>query len=279
MARHDPINHYEYSDLLEKIVSTLADQDIDLEHLTRQNIKGFDEFHLQGANISEQLAKKLQIRSSDHILDLGCGIGGASRMLSDVYGCHVTGIDITPSYIETASALTKWVGLDHKIKYVEGSVLQLPFPDAHFDLVWTQHVQMNVQDKRGLYHEVSRVLKGGGQFLYYDIFSGQQGDALKFPVPWAEVQHQSFLMFHQEMKTFFDSGKWIHENIEDHTLTCLQVLEETLATRPGSKTTPLNLGLLMRNSTREKLENLLDNLKNKRIEVHSGIFRKKTAHV
>ena len=278
MARYDPINHYEHSDLLEKILSTLSGQDIDLEHLTRQNIKGIDEFHLQGANISEQLAKKLQIKSSDHVLDLGCGIGGACRMLGDVYGCDVTGVDITPSYVETASALTAMVGLDDKIKYVEGSALHLPFPEAHFDLVWTQHVQMNIQDKQGLYHEVSRVLKGDGQFLYYDIFAGEQEGALKFPVPWAEAQHQSFLMFHREMKTFFDAGKWMYEETENHTLTCIQVLEENLAIRPGSETNPLNLSLLMRNSTREKLENLLDNLKNRRIEVHSGIFKKKPDH-
>lgn len=271
----DSINHYEHSDLLEKILGTLSDQEIDIEHLTRQDITGFDEFHLQGAIISEQLAKKLQIRSSDHVLDLGCGIGGACRMLSDVYGCHVTGIDITPSYIKTANELTRRVGLGDKIKYVEGSVLSLPFPNALFDLVWTQHVQMNIKDKRSLYDEVSRVLKSGGQFLYYDIFAGQQEDDLKFPVPWAEEKQQSFLMDHREMKTYFDAVVWMQEDTENHTRRCLQALEETLSPRPDTKSTPLNLSLLMRNSTREKLANLLDNLTNQRIEVHSGVFRKK----
>jgi ubiquinone/menaquinone biosynthesis C-methylase UbiE len=45
----------------------------------------------------------------------------------------------------------------------------MPFDDATFDVVWTQHASMNIPDKVGLYNEIYRVLKSGGYLAIYDI--------------------------------------------------------------------------------------------------------------
>lgn len=46
----------------------------------------------------------------------------------------------------------------------------MPFPDSTFDVVWTQHVQMNVHDKLKFYSEIERVLNDMGIYVYYEVF-------------------------------------------------------------------------------------------------------------
>src|ERR1700722_17887717 len=50
-------------------------------------------------------------------------------------------------------------GLSHLVTYQKGDALHAPFDDATFDVVWTQHAAMNIEDKRGLYREILRLLK------------------------------------------------------------------------------------------------------------------------
>jgi len=89
--------------------------------------------------------------------------------------------------------LAEHVALSHLVSYRRGDALNLPFPDETFDVVWTQHVAMNIPDKATMYREVHRVLKPGGVLAIYDILAGPAGQVL-FPVPWARLPETSFLV-------------------------------------------------------------------------------------
>jgi SAM-dependent methyltransferase len=69
----------------------------------------------------------------------------------------------------------------------------MPFADGGFDVAYTQHVAMNIEDKERLYREVWRVLKPGGGFGIYDLLQGEGGDVI-YPVPWARDTATSFLV-------------------------------------------------------------------------------------
>ena len=152
-----------------------------------------DEFHVRGREATLELAQAVALTPSNRVLDVGCGLGGASRYLASAFGCQVVGIDLTPDYVETARLLAARFGLDHRVRYECADALALPFREAEFDVVWTQHAAMNIADKAGLYAEMFRVLKPGGCLALYDILAGEGGE-VHFPSPWARKASISFLI-------------------------------------------------------------------------------------
>lgn len=266
-------NHYEKPALLQSILSKLRHLGYDESNITRSILSNFDEFHLQGAAITKNLAEKLSINTNHKILDVGCGIGGAVRMFAAIYNCEVTGLDYTKSYIETAIALSKIVGLDQNTTFIHGSALELPFTNNSFDFVWTQHAQMNIENKAQMYAEIKRVLKPGGQFIYYDIFTGNNSP-VHFPVPWAEVPENSFLMSHVELGKHFTSDQFKLIFSENHSQNAIEALQKARAKAQSGEGPKANLQLLMGASMKDKMKNLLQGLIEKKVEVFAGSYLK-----
>lgn len=83
--------------------------------------------------------------------------------------------NLTEAYCQTVSLLSERLGLGHLLPCQQGDALSLPFQPAAFDLVWTEHVAMNIADKARLYSEMYRVLKPGGTLALYDILRTPEG--------------------------------------------------------------------------------------------------------
>ena len=165
----------------------------DLDHLTPADLGALEDFHTLGRIATGQLAELAGITGQDRVLDAGTGIGGTARFLAASYGCQVSAVDLTAEYCETAGWLNKITGLDAKISVRQGDVTDLPYADAAFDVVTSQHVQMNVADKARLYAEARRVLVPGGRLAIWDITAGTPGE-LDYPVPWADQPDRSYLV-------------------------------------------------------------------------------------
>ena len=157
----------------DNIERALVAAGLDLGRLQPADLGALEDFHTMGRIATSQLAELAKITSQDKVLDAGSGIGGTARFLADRYRCAVTAIDLTEEYCETARWLNRLVGLDNQISVRRGDVTDLPFADAGFDVVASQHVQMNVADKARLYGEARRVLVPGGRLAIWDITAGQ----------------------------------------------------------------------------------------------------------
>lgn len=180
----------------------------DLLTLIRENARGpdgglaaerlsmMDEFHVGSAAATDRLLHGMALPPGARLLDIGSGIGGPARHAARE-GAIVTGIDLTPGFVATASALTAELGFpEGAVTFREGSALDLPFRDASFDAAMMLHVGMNIADKRALMAEVMRVLRPGGSFTIYDMMrvdAAQPGDGLEWPLPWADGPDASFL--------------------------------------------------------------------------------------
>ncbi|MCL5038137.1 MAG: methyltransferase domain-containing protein [Chloroflexi bacterium] len=93
------------------------------------------------------------------VLDLGCGTGRITVECSEKTSAQVTGLDFDPRKLEFARSLPG------RIKWVEGSAFDLPFPDESFDIVLCHYVLLWLEDRERALSEVRRVLAPGGCFL------------------------------------------------------------------------------------------------------------------
>ena len=184
--------HYTHGSLERAILDGLRAAGKDLDRLELHDLAPVDEFHIGGRQATIDFAGELGVARGMHLLDIGSGLGGASRHFAHAFGCRVTGVDLTEEYVRVARALAARTRLDGQVSYHQGSALALPFPAGAFDGAYMLHVGMNIEDKAALFSNVRRVLKPRGLFGIYDVM--REGDGpLAYPVPWAASPETSFV--------------------------------------------------------------------------------------
>lgn len=264
-------SHYSHDHLYETIIQALASAGIAFDRITRNDLAPIDEFHVRGQEVSHELAAIAGLQPGMRVLDVGCGLGGACRMLAAEYGCTVTGIDITGDYIRTATKLSALTGQQHTTRFIQGNALALPFNNNSFDVVWTQHVQMNIADKQLFYAEIKRVLTTTGRFVYYEILSAAQSP-VHFPVPWASDATMSHLISSPQLHTLLQQAGLQRIQVTDETARGLAFFNNLLNRITQKGLPALGLHLLMGDNAVEKLNNLRNNLVERRIMLESGIY-------
>ncbi|MEO8412943.1 MAG: methyltransferase domain-containing protein [Ginsengibacter sp.] len=262
--------HYYQEGIFEHIVQLLRASGKD--KIAREDIEVVDEFHVRGAAVSLELAAEVGFDKDTLVLDVGCGLGGPCRMLAAKYGCKVTGIDVTEEFIRTAKLLSKETGLEDLTTFICGNALHLPFEKESFDVVWTQHVQMNIEDKHTFYSEIKRVLKKGGRFIYYDIFS-KNHEPVHFPVPWAMDKSLSFLMTVNELDWLLTAGGFKKIETRDQTPEAVNFFTKLVETTAKEGPPTVGVFVLMGKNTPEKLSGLVRNIKEKKLELQSGMYQ------
>jgi SAM-dependent methyltransferase len=270
----DVSRHYTQGSLIETIRAGIVALGKAPDTITVDDLAPVDEFHIGGRRASEEFLDQLAFSAQMHVLDVGCGLGGAARFVASRYGSQVTGIDLTAEYIETGNALCKWVGLDQRISLHQGSALSMPFAEGSFDGAYMLHVGMNIDDKDRLAYEVARVLRSGCSFGIYDVMRTGPGD-LAYPVPWATTADLSAVAEPERYKKALqEAGLTVvgERNRRDFALAFFADLRAKTAAAGGPP--PLGLHVLMGKSTPGKVQNMIDNISNGRIAPVELIARK-----
>jgi len=184
--------HYTQGSLAKTLLSALEAGGKDPDKLTIDDLSGIDEFHLGWSAATEELAEDLGFTPAMHVVEIGSGIGGPARHLAHALGCTVTGVDLTPEFVEVADMLTRRCHLAGRVSFLQANALAMPFGAGRFDGAVMLHVGMNIADKLALFKEVRRVLKPGARFGVYDIMHMAKG-SLPYPMPWAMTSDTSFV--------------------------------------------------------------------------------------
>ena len=258
--------HYRKSDLEERILTLLSAAGVDISKLKASDLAPVDEFHIGGAEATGELAKHMKLKPGMKLLDVGSGIGGPARFFAENFGCAVSGVDLTPEYVQTAKALSARVGLQEKTGFQLASAMKLPFDAGSFDGAYVIHVGMNLPDKAAVFGEVRRVVKGGGRFAIFDLMRTGAGE-LNLPVPWASDPAHSFVETPQRYRELLAAAGFSLEHERDRREYAIEFFERArqanaaAAAAAGAGGSPLpGLHVIMGEDFRQKTANVLDGL-------------------
>jgi SAM-dependent methyltransferase len=237
-------DHYGWSGLMEAIEREIRSKGLDPEQVTVAALAPVDNYHWHRLAGTLALARAAGITAADRVLDVGGGIGGPARQLAERFGCHVTVVDLTAEYCAVGEQLTAWTGLTDQVSFVHANALEMPLPDASFNVVWTQHASMNIPDKAGLYREIARVLRPGGRFAFFDVLAGPN-QPIHFPVPWAADPSFNFLLPPEDTRTMiaetgFREVSWMTDEALEAELERPDPSADELPPQPGLDPALLN---------------------------------------
>jgi ubiquinone/menaquinone biosynthesis C-methylase UbiE len=258
-------SHYsENIKLADVIAEKLRSAGKDPNKLTTADLVAVDEFHIRGRKATLELGEKMNLNARSHVLDIGSGLGGPARTLAEVYGCQVTGIDLTQAFCDAATAMSDWVGLGGRVSFNQGDATNLPFENRTFDEAMTIHVAMNIAAKDRMYLEARRVLKPGGIFAVYDVLQGEGGEVL-YPVPWARDPSISHLATPDQMKSLLTGAGFKLQHVQDSTKESQSFFEKMTAQMTKTGMSPVIWQLFLGDDFPAMARNQVRNVTERRI--------------
>jgi ubiquinone/menaquinone biosynthesis C-methylase UbiE len=264
--------HYAPGDVWPRIVASLRAAGHEPATLTRDLAAQFDEFHGGGRESTRALARFAGISPGMRILDVGSGVGGPARTLAAEFGADVTGVDLTPAFVGAATRLSEQLGLAASTRFVHGSALALPLPDASFDVVWSQNMLMNVPNKLALAREVVRVLRRGGLFTFEAVVAGE--GAPHYPAFWAAHEELSFLVDADRLRATLAAAGLAERAWLDNTEQVVAVGRRRLAALARESGPRLDIGAIVPEELAAKMANGLRNNEEGRTRAVQGVYVK-----
>ncbi len=125
-------------------------------------------FEASRRTIQKMAEKSSFIGKKARVIDLGGGFSGSARYLAKNYGWEVVVLNLSGAENQRGRKMNKEQGLDHLIEVVDGNFANVPYPDASFDIVWSQDAILHSDNRSQVLDEAYRVLKPGGEMIFTD---------------------------------------------------------------------------------------------------------------
>ena len=242
--------------------------------ITPDTLAPIDHFHGKGVMATEELATVLQPKATDHLLDIGCGIGGPARWIAGKYGCRVTGVDLTAEFCEAARELNGLCGLADRVEILHGSALSLPVPGNSFDRAYSQAALMNISDKRGVFQEAHRVLRPGGLLALSPLAGAGPAGEPRYPLPWAVTADISFLATPDEIRGDLLAAGFEIVFVRDASVALAAALAPVLKQLETEGLPPLGEHVVSGENAKEWRINVMRSLTEGRLSMIEALARK-----
>ncbi|MDE2376888.1 class I SAM-dependent methyltransferase [Bradyrhizobium sp.] len=198
-----------------------------LDGLRPDELFAHDQDHYGGLAANDALAACAQIGAGTAVVDLCAGLGGPARYLAHRYGADVTGIELTPSRVAGAAELTRRVGLDARVRVVEGDVTALPLADASADAVVSQEALLHVPDLGRALCEAHRVLRPNGRIAFTNWVVHRPLSEADRQLLWDGMAAATLIGIDEHCELLRCAG-FAMERVEDETEAWGRILAERL---------------------------------------------------
>ncbi|WP_309085250.1 methyltransferase domain-containing protein [Chelativorans sp.] len=223
--------HYGSTGIADRVLAAIAAGGQNPHQLLPEMLFPFDQLHARELQATEDHVAWLAPCPGEHLLDVGSGVGGPARYAAAKHSVRVTGIDLTPEFVEAARELTDRCGLSDRVTFQIGNALRMPFPEGSFDAAMCLYVAMNIADKTALAGEIARMLKPGGRLIWSEAV-GVDGQAPPYPLPWGRSRDTSSLTTEAGLRNALESAglsilEWRDETMlqVDHARNARQASE------------------------------------------------------
>jgi tocopherol O-methyltransferase len=161
--------HYDVSTLLYRLLWG--------PHIHHGYWEGNESPQVAQIQLSERLVEAAGIEAGDKVVDIGCGMGGSSRLLASRYGCDVTGVTLSAFQRRWASMASMRYGLGQQTRFVRADAESIDFPAETFDAVWSIECTEHLFDKPAFVRRAAQWLKPGGAMAICAWLAGPNLDA------------------------------------------------------------------------------------------------------
>jgi ubiquinone/menaquinone biosynthesis C-methylase UbiE len=237
-----------------------------------RQIAQLDHFHVQGRAATAELATLAGVIPGMKVLDAGSGLGGPSRYLTAEHGCEVIGVDLSPAFVAIATMLAERAGAGDRLRYEVGNITDLSFADESFDLVWSEHVMMNVPDRVSAYRGFRRVLRAEGCFAFYEPIAIEGAERPHYPTPWAETPGDSHLLTRAQIETALETAGFVVTTWKDAAQDAIQAFANQAPPEPNA----LGLGLVMGPRFPAMAMNFARNIRESRVGLVMGVAARRS---
>ena len=184
-----------------------------------------------GAATAREIFSLLQWSPGMHVLDVGCGLGGAALLLAQLYGVKVHGIDLSRNMLAQAAERSAHAGLAHAVSWEHADIMEYQPPQPS-DVVHSRDVFLHIHAKLRLLAALKRCLRPGGSLLFSDYLCGHPPHSAEF------TEYISSRNYHlctlAGYRALLEQAGFAVLLAEDRTVAFVEILESELAAMPGA---------------------------------------------
>jgi SAM-dependent methyltransferase len=171
-----------------------------------------------GADHVLRMVKPMTLTSAKSMLDIGCGLGGATRAIAKTFGTWVIGMEASPALAAAGMQYSEMAGLAKRapIQHFDPGTVELP--PKKYDAVCLRNIFSGIADKTRLLTQVERALRPSGSVLVSDFALANMGAKSAALSTWQSAEdHPPQLCTLDDFKRDFDNLKLDTRVAEDMT--------------------------------------------------------------
>ncbi|MDD3537825.1 MAG: methyltransferase domain-containing protein [Eubacteriales bacterium] len=160
----------------EKLARSLSSEGVDIIPYLPYLLQDLWELGSSPRDMLEMVKRHLKISSGIKVLDLACGKGAVSILLTKELGCRMKGIDIVPEFIAYAEQKALAWGVDKLCTFSTGDITQSVHTETGYDLVILGAVGDVLGNPEETIVLLKKTLKKGGYILIDDAYGNDPGN-------------------------------------------------------------------------------------------------------